>query len=138
MVSAERILAYCKVDQEASLESRLEYKPADDWPSKGDIKVLSCPFPGSSLAGVSVLLTSSYYLFILSATHASDAYTLLDRCNITARSPRAVSSPSSAGLGGKHGESCVMTSLFPHTPSLINHYPMLLISVHQCKFRSGV
>lgn len=40
MVSAERILAYCKVDQEASLESTPEDKPNTDWPAKGNIKVL--------------------------------------------------------------------------------------------------
>lgn len=39
MVSAERVLAYCKVDQEASLESKPEDKPADDWPAKGNIEV---------------------------------------------------------------------------------------------------
>lgn len=39
MVSAERILAYCKVPQEASLESAQEDKPADDWPVKGSIEV---------------------------------------------------------------------------------------------------
>lgn len=38
MVSAERVLAYCKVDQEASLESSPENKPADDWPTKGNIE----------------------------------------------------------------------------------------------------
>lgn len=41
MVSAERILTYCKVDQEADLESKPEDKPADSWPEKGNIEVLS-------------------------------------------------------------------------------------------------
>ncbi|CAM9756679.1 unnamed protein product, partial [Sphacelaria rigidula] len=39
MVSAERILAYCRLEQEASLESNPENKPADDWPTKGNIEV---------------------------------------------------------------------------------------------------
>lgn len=39
MVSAERVLAYCKVPQEANLESEPENKPADDWPAKGSIEV---------------------------------------------------------------------------------------------------
>ena len=39
MVSAERVLAYCKVPQEANLDSEPENKPPDDWPSKGDIEV---------------------------------------------------------------------------------------------------
>eukprot|EP00903_Cladosiphon_okamuranus_P016201 g14950.t2 len=39
MVSAERVLGYCRVPQEASLESELGRKPKDDWPAKGTIEV---------------------------------------------------------------------------------------------------
>lgn len=39
MVSAERVLGYCRVPQEASLESEPGCKPADGWPAKGDIEV---------------------------------------------------------------------------------------------------
>ncbi|CAM9523069.1 unnamed protein product, partial [Ectocarpus sp. 13 AM-2016] len=39
MVSAERVLSYCRVPQEASLESDPGCKPADGWPSKGNIEV---------------------------------------------------------------------------------------------------
>ncbi|CAM9767000.1 unnamed protein product, partial [Ectocarpus sp. 12 AP-2014] len=39
MVSAERVLSYCKVPQEASLESEPGCKPADGWPAKGNIEV---------------------------------------------------------------------------------------------------
>lgn len=39
MVSVERILAYCRLDQEASLESKPENKPADEWPTRGSIEV---------------------------------------------------------------------------------------------------
>lgn len=39
MVSAERVLGYCKVSQEASLESEPAGKPSDDWPAKGGIEV---------------------------------------------------------------------------------------------------
>lgn len=39
MVSAERVLAYCKVDQEAKLDSEPVNKPPDDWPAKGSIEV---------------------------------------------------------------------------------------------------
>lgn len=39
MVSAERVLGYCKVPQEASLESEPGCKPEDDWPTKGNIEV---------------------------------------------------------------------------------------------------
>ncbi|CAM9972835.1 unnamed protein product, partial [Ectocarpus sp. 12 AP-2014] len=39
MVSAERVLSYCRVPQEASLESEPGCKPADGWPSKGNIEV---------------------------------------------------------------------------------------------------
>ncbi len=39
MVSAERILGYCRVAQEASLESEPGRKPKEDWPAKGTIDV---------------------------------------------------------------------------------------------------
>ena len=39
MVSVERVLSYCKVPQEAKLESDPETKPPDDWPAKGNIEV---------------------------------------------------------------------------------------------------
>lgn len=39
MVSAERVLGYCRVPQEATLESDPEHKPPDDWPAKGSIEV---------------------------------------------------------------------------------------------------
>ena len=39
MVSAERVLSYCKVPQEARLDSDPADKPPDDWPSKGSIEV---------------------------------------------------------------------------------------------------
>lgn len=39
MVSAERVLGYCRVPQEAGLESEPGCKPEDDWPSKGGIEV---------------------------------------------------------------------------------------------------
>lgn len=39
MVSAERVLGYCRVAQEASLESEPGCKPKEDWPSKGTIDV---------------------------------------------------------------------------------------------------
>eukprot|EP00752_Nemacystus_decipiens_P006704 g6027.t1 len=39
MVSAERVLGYCRVPQEASLESEPGRKPKDDWPAKGAIEV---------------------------------------------------------------------------------------------------
>lgn len=39
MVSAERVLAYCKLDQEAKLDSEPEHKPPDDWPTTGSIEV---------------------------------------------------------------------------------------------------
>lgn len=39
MVSAERVLGYCRVEQEASLESEPGRKPKDDWPAKGTIEV---------------------------------------------------------------------------------------------------
>lgn len=39
MVSVERVLGYCRVPQEASLESEPACKPADGWPAKGDIEV---------------------------------------------------------------------------------------------------
>ncbi|CAM9253787.1 unnamed protein product, partial [Hapterophycus canaliculatus] len=39
MVSAERVLGYCRVPQEASLESTPGCKPKDDWPATGDIEV---------------------------------------------------------------------------------------------------
>ncbi|CAM9967371.1 unnamed protein product, partial [Ectocarpus sp. 12 AP-2014] len=39
MVSAERVLGYCRVPQEANLESEPGCKPADGWPAKGDIEV---------------------------------------------------------------------------------------------------
>lgn len=39
MVSAERVLAYCKVPQEANLDSDSENKPPNDWPAKGNIEV---------------------------------------------------------------------------------------------------
>lgn len=39
MVSAERVLGYCKVAQEAKLQSEQGFKPADDWPAKGGIEV---------------------------------------------------------------------------------------------------
>lgn len=39
MVSAERVLSYCRVPQEANLESEPGCKPADGWPATGDIEV---------------------------------------------------------------------------------------------------
>ena len=39
MVSAERVLGYCRVPQEASLESEPGRKPKDDWPAEGAIEV---------------------------------------------------------------------------------------------------
>ena len=39
MVSAERILGYCKVSQEANLESDPASKPKDNWPANGGIEV---------------------------------------------------------------------------------------------------
>ena len=39
MVSVERVLNYCKVPQEARLDSDPANKPPDDWPSKGNIEV---------------------------------------------------------------------------------------------------
>lgn len=59
MVSVERVLNYCKVPQEASLESEGENKPPNHWPAKGNIEVnrnraaitlyaLPTPFPPSS------------------------------------------------------------------------------------------
>ena len=39
MVSAERVLGYCRVPQEASLESEPGCKPKDDWPANGTIAV---------------------------------------------------------------------------------------------------
>ncbi|CAM9122833.1 unnamed protein product, partial [Ectocarpus sp. 4 AP-2014] len=39
MVSAERVLGYCRVPQEAALESEPGYKPADAWPAEGNIEV---------------------------------------------------------------------------------------------------
>ncbi|CAM9399555.1 unnamed protein product, partial [Ectocarpus sp. 12 AP-2014] len=38
MVSAERVLSYCRVPQEASLESEPGCKPPDGWPAKGNIE----------------------------------------------------------------------------------------------------
>ncbi|CAM9886717.1 unnamed protein product [Scytosiphon promiscuus] len=38
MVSAERVLGYCRVAQEASLESEPGCKPDDDWPARGGIE----------------------------------------------------------------------------------------------------
>ena len=37
MVSVERVLAYSNLPSEASLESRDEDKPPDEWPQKGRI-----------------------------------------------------------------------------------------------------
>lgn len=42
MVSAERVLGYCKVSQEANLESEPGCKPEDDWPANGAIEVGQC------------------------------------------------------------------------------------------------
>ncbi|CBN77890.1 multidrug resistance-associated protein-like protein [Ectocarpus siliculosus] len=39
MVSAERVLSYCRVPQEAALASEPVYKPADGWPAEGNIEV---------------------------------------------------------------------------------------------------
>ncbi|CAN0142706.1 unnamed protein product [Ectocarpus sp. 6 AP-2014] len=39
MVSVERVLSYCRVPQEASLESEPGCQPADGWPAKGNIEV---------------------------------------------------------------------------------------------------
>eukprot|EP00752_Nemacystus_decipiens_P006715 g6038.t1 len=39
MVSAERVLGYCKVSQEANLESEPAGKPKDNWPTKGGIEI---------------------------------------------------------------------------------------------------
>lgn len=39
MVSVERVLDYCKVPQEASLESEKDNKPSNHWPEKGNIEV---------------------------------------------------------------------------------------------------
>lgn len=39
MVSVERVLSYCKVPQEASLESEKDNKPPNDWPATGNIEV---------------------------------------------------------------------------------------------------
>lgn len=39
MVSAERVLGYCRVAQEASLESAPEHRPRTNWPAKGSIEV---------------------------------------------------------------------------------------------------
>lgn len=44
MVSAERVLGYCRVPQEANLESEVERKPEDDWPAKGTIEVSGLMF----------------------------------------------------------------------------------------------
>ncbi|CAN0352588.1 unnamed protein product, partial [Scytosiphon promiscuus] len=43
MVSAERVLGYCRVPQEAGLESEPDSKPRDDWPAEGGIEVRSLP-----------------------------------------------------------------------------------------------
>lgn len=45
MVSAERILGYCKVGQEASLESEPWRTPGSDWPTRGDIQASVAPTP---------------------------------------------------------------------------------------------
>lgn len=37
MVSTERILEYCKLKQEAALESNNDRKPPKNWPFKGHI-----------------------------------------------------------------------------------------------------
>lgn len=37
MVSTERILEYCKLEQEAALESDKDKKPPESWPFKGHI-----------------------------------------------------------------------------------------------------
>ncbi|CAM9451621.1 unnamed protein product, partial [Hapterophycus canaliculatus] len=39
MVSAERVLDFCRVPQEAGLESEPGCKPDDDWPAKGGIEI---------------------------------------------------------------------------------------------------
>ncbi|CAN0521528.1 unnamed protein product [Scytosiphon promiscuus] len=39
MVSAERILGYCRVAQEASLESAPGCRPKANWPAKGSIEI---------------------------------------------------------------------------------------------------
>ncbi|CAN0399355.1 unnamed protein product, partial [Pylaiella littoralis] len=39
MVSAERVLGYCRVPQEANLVSETGRKPEDDWPAKGNIEI---------------------------------------------------------------------------------------------------
>lgn len=39
MVSAERVLNYCRVPPEARLDSEPGNKPPEDWPSAGNIEV---------------------------------------------------------------------------------------------------
>ena len=39
MVSAQRVMAYGKLDTEASLESDPSVKPETNWPSKGQIDI---------------------------------------------------------------------------------------------------
>lgn len=57
MVSAERVLGYCKVPQEASLESEPGCKPEDDWPSRGGIEVRAVP------------IARAYITYILKGIH---------------------------------------------------------------------
>ena len=42
MVSVERVLGYCRVPQEASLESEPGCKPKEDWPAEGNVDVRVC------------------------------------------------------------------------------------------------
>ncbi|CAM9223590.1 unnamed protein product, partial [Hapterophycus canaliculatus] len=39
MVSAERVLGYCRVAQEANLESVPEFRPKASWPGTGSIEI---------------------------------------------------------------------------------------------------